>query len=409
MVTSRAPCSLCSALGVAAKAGALINGTLALDSDICEAILAAFDSGLLSIPYCLHPDNKRGAGTVLDANNYYMGFEGARVENAFSFLSALRQDPVLCGVKLIAEPWDIGPGGYRLGGFPHPFSEWNDRFRDGLRRFWRGDAGQMPELARRISGSAEVFDHAGRPATASLNFLTAHDGFTLQDLVAFNEKHNEANGEANRDGHNENYSQALTDPEAQLARKRALLATLMISQGVPMLLGGDEIGNSQGGNNNAYAQDNPIGWIDWKGADMALAAFVGRLPAIRRAHPVLRQRRFLHAKLRAQDGMRHLIWWRPDGIEPSQRDWLDAQERCLCAEIRGAAEGYEGEAAGEAVFVICNAGEATEAVLPPGRWTCLLDTARPDAPEAAHPAAVTCVAAQSVQLFARPTAQEEHP
>lgn len=326
-----------------------------------------------------------------------------------TFLSALRQDPVLCGVKLIAEPWDIGPGGYRLGGFPHPFSEWNDRFRDGMRRFWRGDAGQMPELARRISGSAEVFDHAGRPATASLNFLTAHDGFTLQDLVAFNEKHNEANGEANRDGHNENYSQALADPEAQLARKRALLATLMISQGVPMLLGGDEIGNSQGGNNNAYAQDNPIGWIDWKGADMALAAFVGRLTAIRRAHPVLRQRRFLHAKLRAQDGMRDLIWWRPDGIEPSQRDWLDAQERCLCAEIRGAAEGYEGEAAGEAVFVICNAGEATEAVLPPGRWTCLLDTARPDAPEAAHPAAVTCVAAQSVQLFARPTAQEEHP
>ncbi|MBD3785866.1 MAG: glycogen debranching protein GlgX [Sphingomonadales bacterium] len=323
------------------------------------------------------------------------------------FLAAIRQDPVLSRVKLIAEPWDIGPGGYQLGAFPHPFTEWNDRFRDGMRRFWRGDAGQMPELARRIAGSAEIFDHGGRPATASVNFLTAHDGFTLQDLVAYNEKRNEANGEGNRDGHNANYSQALEAPADQGARKRAMLACLMLSQGVPMLLAGDEIGNSQGGNNNAYAQDNPIGWVDWTGADRDLADFVARLAQIRRAHPVLRQRRFLHANIRRQDGMRDLIWRLPSGAEPGPPDWHDAQARCLCAEIRGAAEGPEGEAAREACFLICNAGAALEVTLPPGRWTRLLDTAAPGLPDPVALTGSTCAAAQSVQLFTRPIAAQE--
>jgi len=323
------------------------------------------------------------------------------------FLAALRQDPVLRHVKLIAEPWDIGPGGYRLGSFPHPFAEWNDRFRDGLRQFWRGDAGQMPELARRIAGSAEIFDHSGRPATASVNFLTAHDGFTLQDLVSYNEKRNEANGEQNRDGHNANFSQALDDPAAQIARKRALLASLLIAQGVPMLLAGDEIGNSQGGNNNAYAQDNPVGWIDWPAADAGLTAFVARLVRLRRAHPVLRQTRFLHAKIRAQDGKRDLIWRLPSGAEPGPQDWHNAQAQCLCVEIRGAAEGPEGAAAREAVFAVFNAGPTTEVTLPEGRWTLALDSADPDAPERICHASITCVAAQSVQLFTRPTAQQE--
>jgi len=323
------------------------------------------------------------------------------------FLATIRQDPVLNRVKLIAEPWDIGPGGYQLGAFPHPFVEWNDRFRDGMRRFWRGDTGQMPELARRIAGSAEIFDHAGRPATTSVNFLTAHDGFTLQDLVAYNEKRNEANGEGNRDGHNANYSQALDDPAAQGARKRALLASLLLSQGVPMLLAGDEVGNSQRGNNNAYAQDNEIGWVDWSDPDQDLADFVAHLVQIRRAHPVLRQRRFLHANTRRQDGMRDLIWRLPSGAEPGAQDWHDAQARCLCAEIRGAAEGPEGEAAREACFLICNAGGPVEVQLPPGRWMRLVDSAQTGAHEAVEAGATACVAAQSVQLFTRPTAAQE--
>ncbi|WP_444451612.1 glycogen debranching protein GlgX [Rhodobacter capsulatus] len=324
-----------------------------------------------------------------------------------SLISAIRQDPVLNAVKLIAEPWDIGPGGYRLGGFPYPFVEWNDRFRDGVRQFWRGDAGQIPELARRFAGSAEIFDTRGRTATTSVNFLTAHDGFTLHDLVSYNEKRNEANGENNRDGHNANFSQALPDDASKAARKRAMLATLMISQGVPMLLSGDEFGNSQGGNNNAYAQDNPIGWVDWPNADDELVDFVARLVRLRRDHPVLRQTRFLHAKVRAQDGIRDLIWRLPSGAELSSQDWHDSHSRCLCAEVRGAAEGQPGLAAQEAMFAVFNAGGTLEVHLPEGDWRLLVDTADPARPEALHPAAVTCVAAQSVQLFIRSTARQE--
>lgn len=324
-----------------------------------------------------------------------------------AFLSALCQDPVLAGVKLIAEPWDIGPGGYRLGGFPHPFAEWNDRFRDGTRRFWRGDAGQMPELARRIAGSAETFDHSGRPATASVNFIAAHDGFTLQDIVSFYKKRNEANGEGNRDGHDANFSEALEDPAARAARKRAMLATLMLSQGVPMLLAGDEFGNSQGGNNNAYAQDNATGWLDWRAPDAALIAFTARLIALRRAHPVLRQTRFLHSRIRAQDGMRDLIWRLPSGAEPRVQDWHDPAALCLCAEIRGAAEGPPGLAAHRAVFVILNAGGAADVCLPEGRWRQLLDSARPDAAERDQTGPVTRVAPQSVQVFTRATGIQE--
>ncbi len=319
-----------------------------------------------------------------------------------AFLAALRQDPVLAAVKLIAEPWDIGPGGYQLGAFPYPMREWNDRFRDGVRRFWRGDGGMMPDLARRITGSAEVFDHSGRPATASVNFITAHDGFTLQDLVSYSEKQNVANGENNHDGHSQNYAAAVVGAEAQGARKRAMLATLMLAQGTPMLLAGDEIGNSQGGNNNAYAQDNPTGWVTWAAADAALARFVARLVALRAAHPVLRQRRFLHSKLRRQDQLRDLIWRLPDGQEPSAQDWHDVQRRCLAAEIRGAAEGPQGAAAHEAIFVIFNAGGETSVTLPPGHWRQLLDTARPEAPAQDHHPASTAMAAQSVQVFSSP-------
>ena len=326
------------------------------------------------------------------------------------FLTAIRQDPVLAKVKLIAEPWDIGPGGYQLGAFPYPFAEWNDRFRDGIRQFWRRDPAQMPELARRVSGSAEIFDHGWRGTQASVNFLTAHDGFTLHDLVYYNEKHNEANGENYRDGHNANYSEAVLDPKERAARKRAMLATLLLSQGVPMLLGGDELSNGQRGNNNAYAQDNPIGWVDWSGAEGDLTDYVARLTMLRRAHPVLHQSRFLHAQVRAQDGVRDLIWRLPSGAEPSAQDWHDANARCLCVEIRGAAEGPEGEAASEAIFAIFNAGDALEAALPEGIWRLVLDSSAPDMPERQFSTATTCVAAQSVQLFTRPIiAAEDEP
>ncbi|PTV96936.1 glycogen operon protein [Rhodobacter aestuarii] len=338
------------------------------------------------------------------AANLGRGASG-RFKSWAPLLSAIRQDPVLGAVKLIAEPWDIGPGGYRLGDFPYPFIEWNDRYRDGLRQFWRVDAGQIPELARRVAGSAEIFDHRGRAATSSLNFLTAHDGFTLQDLVSFNEKRNEANGENNRDGHNANYSQALASAEERGNRKRALLATLMLSQGVPMLLGGDEIGNSQLGNNNAYAQDNPIGWIDWSSTDTDLVDFVARLAKLRHDHPVLRQSRFLHAKVREQDGIRDLIWRMPSGGEPTPQDWHDAKAHCLCAEVRGAAEGPAGQVAHEAFFIVFNAGPQIDVTLPEGHWRKMLDTAQPKAPESPHSDPVTCVFAQSVQLFIRSTAR----
>nr|WP_207186692.1 glycogen debranching protein GlgX [Phaeovulum veldkampii] len=334
-----------------------------------------------------------------------------------AFLSTLRQDPVLARVKLIAEPWDVGPGGYRLGEFPPPFAEWNDRYRDGVRRFWRGD-GSRAELARRIVGSAEIFDVSGRLATTSVNFLSAHDGFTLQDVVSFVKKHNLPNGEGNRDGHSENLSDNFgiegpsDDPAitaARAARKRAMLATLLLSQGTPMLLAGDEIGHSQRGNNNAYAQDNDTTWLDWAAADPDLVAFVARLTALRRAHPVLRQRRFLHSGLRAEDGLRDLVWRLPSGEEPKGPDWHAPGICCLGAELRVAAAAPCWGAA--AAFLVLNPGGPTIMRLPEGRWRMMLDSADPLAPEAEFAAAETPVAAQSVQLFiaAAPEPVQERP
>jgi isoamylase len=217
---------------------------------------------------------------VFDAGAHRRGFD-----RGAAFFDAIRQDPVLTNVKLIAEPWDIGPGGYQLGAFPPPFMEWNDKFRDGVRRYWRGDAGHVPVMADRLTGSALQFDHSGRPATASVNMLTAHDGFTLADVVSFTERHNEANGEDNRDGHEANWSDnfGVEGPSsnapvraARALRRRNMMATLLLCQGTPMILAGDEIGNSQGGNNNAYCQDNETGWIDWDNADTDFLAFTRR-------------------------------------------------------------------------------------------------------------------------------------
>ncbi len=314
-----------------------------------------------------------------------------RQELSFSdnaaFFSILRQDPILAGVKLIAEPWDIGPDGYQLGRFPHPFAEWNDQFRDGVRRFWRGDAGMSRDLAKRLLGSADLFDWGGRAATSSVNFITAHDGFTLQDLVSFTTKRNLANGEDNRDGHSDNYSGNLgvegpthdtRITAARAQRKRNLLATLMLSQGTPMLLAGDEMGHSQGGNNNAYAQDNDTTWIDWSKADGDLVAFVARLTALRASHPVLRQRRFLHGRYRAGEDVPDVLWHRADGSRPEAYDWHDPAFRCLGVELRAAAEGPD---LPDVIFAVFNAGPEQALVLPKSQtsWQLILDTSRPTA------------------------------
>ncbi|MFT4149595.1 MAG: glycogen debranching protein GlgX [Paracoccaceae bacterium] len=334
-----------------------------------------------------------------------LGREAGGFDPNGGFFDAIRQDPVLAQVKLIAEPWDIGPGGYQLGAYPHPFREWNDRFRDGVRRLWKGEAGMMPDLAKRLLGSAERFDHQGRAATSSVNFLTAHDGFTLEDVVSYTVKRNLANGEDNRDGHSDNHSDNLgvegpTDDPAILTaralRKRNLLATLFLSQGIPMLLAGDEVGNSQQGNNNAYAQGNDIGWVQWR--DDPLTGFIARLTKLRRDHPVLRQRRFLHAKPRAHDNLPDVIWRRADGQPPRPEDWHDAGFRCLCVELRMAAEG--GDEGHEAILAVFNPGGAVPLTLPdtaPG-WELILDTTRPDD---AHPVWDTGaqVPAQSVLVF----------
>jgi isoamylase len=344
-----------------------------------------------------------------------LGREGHGFDQGSGFFDAIRQDPVLARVKLIAEPWDVGLGGYQLGNFPHPFREWNDRFRDGIRRYWRGDSGMAPDLASRLLGSADMFDRAGRSATTSVNFVTSHDGFTLEDLVSYSQKRNEANGEDNRDGHSNNYSDnmgvegATADRVVRAARdrrKRNLLATVFLAQGTPMLLAGDEIGNSQGGNNNAYAQDNAIGWTDWERADLSLLAFVRRLAALRRGHPVLRQRRFLHGRVREQDGHRDLIWLKPDGTEPGAGDWQNPGLRTICVLIRGATEGPAGDAGGEAVYAVFNAGDSQTVRLPAGGgWRMMLDTARPDAAEAALSTATVACTGQSVMVFTRPAAK----
>lgn len=320
-----------------------------------------------------------------------LGRESHGFDRDSSFFKALRQDPVLANVKLIAEPWDIGPGGYQLGAYPPPFQEWNDRYRDGVRRFWRGEEGMTSDLAERLVGSAPQFDHSGRAPSASVNFITSHDGFTLQDVVSYNHKHNQSNGEKNEDGHNENHTENMgvegpsDDPDIRAARnlrKRNMLATLFLSQGTPMLLAGDEIGNSQSGNNNAYCQDNETGWLDWENADAELMAFVVKLISVRKAHPVLRQRRFLHSNNREIDGVADLYWRRPDGSTPTNEQWNDPDWRTLCIEIRAASDSAIYETSKDGIFAIFNAGEQTDVVLPscPDQrsWVQIIDTTNPD-------------------------------
>lgn len=350
---------------------------------------------------------------VLDALRHWatMGVAGFRFDLAVTllrdgsqFLEALRADPVLNRLILIAEPWDIGPDGYRVGRFPQPFHEWNDRYRDDVRRFWRGD-GRPADLARRLAGSAELFDRPGRSATASVNYLAAHDGFTLGDVVSYGSRHNLANGEGNRDGHPDNCSDNMGQegPTADLVRAaerkwriRAMLATLFLSQGTPMLLAGDEGGRSQGGNNNAYAQDNVTSWLDWANADQSLTDFVARLAALRRDYPALRQAVFLHGDRRT-DGRRDLIWRLPSGHEPAIRDWTLTDTWPLGMELAA----VEGQGGPDSLYAVFNAGPDHDILLPEGRWRWELDSAAPDRP-AMEVSGQVKIPRQSVQLFVRP-------
>jgi isoamylase len=279
-----------------------------------------------------------------------LGREAHGFDPRSGFFDVLRQDPILGRVKLISEPWDLGPGGYQLGNHPPGFVEWNDRYRDGLRQFWRGDQGQRGNFAARLAGSGDFFDKMARRPWASVNYAAAHDGFTLADVVSYGERHNEANGEENRDGQAENYSanwgvEGPTDDPAILETRgrlqRAMLATVMFSLGTPMLLGGDEFGRTQNGNNNAYCQDSEISWVDWAKAKspegMALTDFTARLIALRKAHPVLRCRNFLYGKSEEAPGVLDIAWFDERGAVISVEAWNQPQELCLV--LRRAARG----------------------------------------------------------------------
>ncbi len=316
------------------------------------------------------------------------------VDRLGAFLDIIHQDPVLSQVKLIAEPWDLGEGGYQVGKFPVGWAEWNDRYRDALRSYWKGDGGQIGELAYRITGSSDLYARSGRRPYASINFVTAHDGFTLQDLVSYNQKHNEANGEENRDGTDNNHSWNCgaegdsDDPAIKALRaqqKRNFLATMLLSQGVPMLLAGDELGHTQHGNNNAYCQDNEISWIDWGGvaAESELIALVRKVIALRRNHPVFRRRNFFQGRAIKGAGIKDILWLRPDGREMTDEEWNQEHARTLGMFLSGSAVD-EVDDRGQAItdenfLLLMNAHhEEVPFLLPTAasemRWVALIDT-----------------------------------
>ncbi|MFM2042677.1 MAG: glycogen debranching enzyme GlgX [Pseudomonadota bacterium] len=326
-----------------------------------------------------------------------LGREPYGFDEGGGFLDSCRQDPILSSVKLIAEPWDIGPGGYQVGGFPPGWAEWNDRFRDTVRGYWKGDGGKLPDLAARLTASGDFFNRRGRRPWSSVNFVTAHDGFTLHDLVSYNDKHNAANGEENADGHSHNISwnhgvEGPTDHpeilELRERQKRNMLATLIFSQGTPMLLAGDEFGRSQQGNNNAYCQDNAVSWLDWEGVDPAgqrLARFVRRLIQLRQAHPLLRRSRFFTGAVDDAVGVKDVTWLTPAGVEKMSEQWQDPNARCLGMMLDGRARptALPNPGTERTLLLIINSHhDVVPFILPtvPGgeAWTVLLDTARPD-------------------------------
>ena len=381
--------------------------------------------------YRLHPDQKRyyindtGTGNtvnlshqrvlqmVADSLRYWateMRVDGFRFDLATilarepqgfdeggGFLDACRQDPTLSGVKLIAEPWDIGPGGYQVGQFPPGWAEWNDKFRDTVRSFWKGDAGVLPDFAKRITGSGDLFNKRGRKPWSSVNFVTAHDGFNLHDLVSYNDKHNEANGEDNRDGHSSNHSWnhgvegPTDDPDITALRerqKRNFIATMMLSHGTPMLLAGDEFGHSQNGNNNAYAQDNEISWLDWLGITSqgrALREFTRKLIATRKGFPILFRSRFVIGSHNEELDVKDGAWLAPSGEEMAIEQWQDGNARCFGLLLDGRAQesGVKRRGSDATLLLIYNSHyDVVNFVLPQVpeglNWQGLIDTNEPE-------------------------------
>jgi len=313
-----------------------------------------------------------------------------------AFFDVIHQDPVLSQVKLIAEPWDVGEGGYQVGNFPPGWTEWNGKYRDAVRAYWKGDGGLIGELGYRLTGSSDLYERDGRQPHASINFVTCHDGFTLRDLVSYNEKHNEANLEDNRDGESHNLSWncgvegETDDPGVNALRarqQRNFLASLFLSQGVPMLLAGDEIGRTQGGNNNAYCQDNDISWLDWsaEGQDRELFEFTRRIISLRKRHPVFRRRNFLQGRPLKGSGAKDIHWLTPAGTEMSDEEWDQHHARCLGMLLYGEAIDELGERGrpvrDDSFLLLINAyHEGVDFTVPQppssGQWRLVLDTAR---------------------------------
>jgi isoamylase len=344
------------------------------------------------------------------------------VDRLATFFELVQQDPVVSQVKLIAEPWDVGPGGYQVGNFPPQWTEWNGKYRDSVRDFWHGKP-DLGEFASRIAGSSDLYEHSGRRPVASINFVTAHDGFTLRDLVSYDEKHNDANGEGGADGADDNRSWnhgvegPTDDPEVLESRardQRNFLATLLLSQGVPMILHGDELGRTQAGNNNTYAQDSELSWVDWANVDRPLFDFTERMVQLRREHPALRRQRFFTGTtVRTGDDARlnDIIWLHPSGRPMETADW-DSGEATLGMYLNG--NGIAGRDSRGApitddhLLLYFNAGDAVSTTLPgpeyAGSWEVLVDTADALSSE-------TLLAGSAVELQARSVLvlQEQRP
>jgi len=321
------------------------------------------------------------------------------VDRLSAFFDLVQQDPVISQVKLIAEPWDVGEGGYQVGNFPPLWTEWNGKYRDTVRDYWRGEPSALPEFASRLTGSADLYQEDGRRPIASINFVTAHDGFTLTDLVSYNEKHNDANGEGNNDGesHNRSWNCGVEGPTDDLEiltmrerQKRNMLTTLFLSQGVPMLLHGDELGRTQGGNNNAYCQDNPIAWIDWADArdNWSLTEFAATVSKLRREHPVFRRRRFFQGDPTrgSESELGDIAWFTPAGEHMSGDDWQSGYARSVTVFLNGEAIA-EPDKRGSAIkddsfLLLFHAHSEDQAFTIPAeaygeRWEVVLDTAAP--------------------------------
>jgi len=323
--------------------------------------------------------------------------DGSGVNKFHAFFKIIRQDPVLSQVKLIAEPWDVGDGGYQVGNFPAPWSEWNGKFRDAVRSFWRGDEGRIGEIAYRLTGSPDLYQRDGRRPYASINFVTAHDGFTLNDLVSYNEKHNEANGDGNRDGEGHNLSWncgaegPTDDPKIDILRRRQrrnLLTMLFLSQGVPMLLGGDEFGRTQNGNNNAYCQDNEISWFKWERDEKQkqLFEYTRSLIQLRKDHPVFRRPKFFQGRRIRGSEIKDVMWFNPGGNEMSDEEWASPLIRCLGMLLSGDTAdvlNFQGEPIRDQTFLLLiNADHEPTTFRLPGEehleWELILSTTNED-------------------------------